>query len=248
MPLTQTEAIVLRSYKLAEAHKIVLFLTHHEGLIRGVAHGAQRLKSRFGAALEPYTLISLNFFAKEGRELVTVKTADILESHFDLAKSFEAIAALEYMSKLILSFLQPHEPSPLNFRMFKATIDALSTAPERLQQVTIYFKVWLLRIAGFWPNVKACGICGRLFEKAENMSLIDDSQIACFDCGEPNRLNSCQISAQLRAVVHLIEGVPPVEFVAKSESFSKTILQDLHRMVDRMIDRALESPVRQAYD
>ncbi|MGH9898097.1 MAG: DNA repair protein RecO [Pyrinomonadaceae bacterium] len=248
MPLIDTEALVLRSYKLAESHKIVVFLTRQVGLIRGVAHGAQRLKSKFGAALEPYTVISLNYFEKEGRELVTVKNADIIQSHFDLAKSFEIISALEYMSKLILSFVQPHEPSPLNFRMFKATIDALTMAPEKLSQIMLYFKVWLLRIAGFWPNFEKCGTCRRSFENTEDAYLIDDSLVVCVNCAKPNRINALRAGAGLRAIIHLIERLPPIDFARQSESFSKPNIQNLHKTADRMIDRALESSTHQTYD
>lgn len=42
MSLSETEAIVLRSYNLAEADRIVIFLTHDAGVVRGVAKGAKR--------------------------------------------------------------------------------------------------------------------------------------------------------------------------------------------------------------
>jgi len=61
MKLVTTDAIVLRSYNLAEADRIVVCLTRSVGLVRAVAKGARRMKSRFGAALEPFTLIRLSF-------------------------------------------------------------------------------------------------------------------------------------------------------------------------------------------
>ncbi len=57
MGVCETEAIVLRTYKLAEADKIAVFLSQHLGIMRGVARGARRLKSKFGASLEPYTIV-----------------------------------------------------------------------------------------------------------------------------------------------------------------------------------------------
>src|SRR5918911_1056053 len=52
MGLHETEAIILRTYNLAEADKIVVCLTRNSGVVRAVARGAKRLKSRFGAVLE----------------------------------------------------------------------------------------------------------------------------------------------------------------------------------------------------
>ena len=57
-----SEAIVLRTYDLAEADKIVVCLTREAGVVRAVARGARRLKSRFGGGLEPFTLIRLSYY------------------------------------------------------------------------------------------------------------------------------------------------------------------------------------------
>ena len=59
MPLIETESIILKTYNLAEADKIVLFLTRDHGVLRGVAKGAKRLKSRFGSGLEPFSIVML---------------------------------------------------------------------------------------------------------------------------------------------------------------------------------------------
>ncbi|MBD0370802.1 MAG: DNA repair protein RecO, partial [Pyrinomonadaceae bacterium] len=84
MGLVETEAIVLRSYNLAEADKIVVCLTRSTGVVRAVAHGARRLKSRFGAGLEPFTFVQMSYHEKEGRELVTLRQLEIARSYFSL--------------------------------------------------------------------------------------------------------------------------------------------------------------------
>ena len=52
MSLFETEALILRTYNLAEADKIVVCLSRSAGLIRGVAKNCRKLKNRFGASLE----------------------------------------------------------------------------------------------------------------------------------------------------------------------------------------------------
>ena len=81
MRLVTTDAIVLRSYNLAESDRIVVFLTRSSGLVRAVAKGARKMKSRFGAALEPFTLVKLSFHERENRDLVSLSGAEILKSH-----------------------------------------------------------------------------------------------------------------------------------------------------------------------
>ena len=55
MPLYSADALILRTYKLGEADRIVVFLTRDRGKKRGVAKGARRMRSNFAGALEPLT-------------------------------------------------------------------------------------------------------------------------------------------------------------------------------------------------
>ena len=64
MATIETEALVLRTYNFGEADKIVVVLTQSAGVVRGVANGCRKLKSRFGAALEPFTLIKLTWYER----------------------------------------------------------------------------------------------------------------------------------------------------------------------------------------
>src|SRR5213596_2851987 len=109
MRLVNTDAIVLRTYNLAESDRIVVCLTRSSGLVRGVAKGARRMKSRFGAALEPFTLVRLAFYEKENRELVSISTAEILKSNFEVNVQPEVAEVLAYMGELINEFAPPHE-------------------------------------------------------------------------------------------------------------------------------------------
>jgi DNA repair protein RecO (recombination protein O) len=66
-----------------------------------VAKGARRMKSRFGAALEPFTVIRLAYHEKENRDLVSISSAEILKSHFALNVKPEVGEVLAYMGELI---------------------------------------------------------------------------------------------------------------------------------------------------
>ena len=70
MPLYTAEALVLRTYKLGEADRIVVFLTRDRGKKRGVAPNARRSRKRFGAALEPLTERKIGSLLLEGGALL----------------------------------------------------------------------------------------------------------------------------------------------------------------------------------
>src|SRR6201988_2912883 len=163
MALFETEALILRSYNLAEADKIVVCLSRSAGLIRGVAKGCRKLKNRFGASLEPFTFINLTYYEKENRELVSFRNAEILNSRFKLSSNAAILTGFSYMGDLLIDFSPPHQANDNLFRMALACFEAASETPTDLDAVLRYFEVWLLKIEGFLPDLKACANCHRTF-------------------------------------------------------------------------------------
>src|SRR5512134_2912392 len=84
MPVYTSDALILRTYKLGEADRIVVFLTRDRGKKRGVAKGARRPRSRFMGALEPLTEVSVAYFEKERRDLVGLNYAETHRSPLGL--------------------------------------------------------------------------------------------------------------------------------------------------------------------
>ncbi|HLL15686.1 MAG TPA: DNA repair protein RecO [Pyrinomonadaceae bacterium] len=238
MGVSETEAIVLRTYKLAEADKITVFLSQNSGVMRGVARGARRLKSKFGAALEPFTLVSLSYFEKEGQELVSIRQAEILRSYFELSKNTEVVVALEYIGGLILEFTPPHEPNEKIFRMIRACLEAIASAPENLRHITRYCEVWLLKLSGFLPDLRACVNCKKpLGGNRENSYLGADGALRCGECAHKLDLPvSFEATAHLRATQRLAPG----DWGLSVSTVSEAVLKELSQITQRLITRALE--------
>jgi DNA repair protein RecO (recombination protein O) len=243
MGLVETQAIVLNTYKLAEADKIALCLTEKAGLVRGVAHGARRLKSRFGASLEPFTLIQLTYFEKESRELVTIKSADILRSYFSLAQNADAFAALEYLTGLVREFALPHQPDERLFRMVRACVDALAAEPTHYRAVFAYCELWLLKLGGFLPDMRVCGGCGKdLFGESGSAVYISPEGILWCE--------SCQLStypalsAEVYGQISALRVLDPSRW---SKEFQGLMLKSQEAVADvarRLVRRALEKDPR----
>nr|BBJ53801.1 hypothetical protein SAVMC3_64300 [Streptomyces avermitilis] len=69
MSLFRDDGIVLRTQKLGEADRIITLLTRGHGRVRAVARGVRRTKSKFGARLEPFSHVDVQFFSR-GSELI----------------------------------------------------------------------------------------------------------------------------------------------------------------------------------
>ena len=131
MALFETEALILRTYNLAEADKIVVCLSRSAGLIRGVAKGCRKLKNRFGASLEPFTLINLTYYEKEHRELVSFRQSEILKSRFNLSSDAPVLTGFSYMGDLLIEFSPPHQANDDLYRMAIACFEAVAQNPGR---------------------------------------------------------------------------------------------------------------------
>jgi DNA repair protein RecO (recombination protein O) len=182
MRLVTTDAIVLRTYNLAESDRIVVCLTRAAGLVRGVAKGARRMKSRFGAALEPFTVIKLSYHEKENRDLVAISSAEILKSHFELNVKPETGEVLAYMGELINEFAPPHEADERMFRMLSACLDALTLAEGTERQLTRYFEIWLLRLSGLFPDLRSCAECGTGLDDTTPIFVDAELNCRCVQC------------------------------------------------------------------
>jgi DNA repair protein RecO (recombination protein O) len=241
MGLTETEAIVLRTYNLAEADKIVVCLTRKYGVVRVVAKGARKLKSRFGAGLEPFTLIALGYFEKEGRELASLKQAEIVRSYFKLAHDTEVFGVLSYFSELVMEFAPPREPNENLYRMVRACLEAIDTAPDSLPLMARYFEVWILRLAGFLPDIRVCAGCGLRLGGAKTVYFNIDFKPRCADCsqGQGGALSGTAYRQLLE-----IQRLSPQKFAQAARHLDPSILNDLAMMLRRLIERVLERAPR----
>ena len=115
MPLHESEAIVLRSYPLAEADRLVSFLSRSMGRMRGVAGGARKTKSRFGSALERLSYVRIWFYEKETRELVRISQCEIIESFLDAFRDYGLSIALALFSEITEAVLPEREAAERKF-------------------------------------------------------------------------------------------------------------------------------------
>ena len=237
MGLVNTDAIVLRTYNLAEADRIVLCLTRNAGLVRGVAKGARRMKSRFGAALEPFTFIKLDFYEKENRELVTISQAEILKSNFELAAHPDSTDALAYIAELVSEFAPPHEANDKLYRMVKACIDALASLADRPNLVVRYFEVWLLRLAGLFPDLSACARCNKRFANDELIYVDSEARPRCRACSHDT---DSVLSIEIRRCLTATQKLAPLEFANSSAQLSAEAQTELAEFTHRLLVRALE--------
>ncbi len=163
MPLHQSDSIILKTYPLGEADRIVAFFSRDFGKMRGVANGARKMKNRFGASLEPLAHSRIEFFEKENRDLVRIQAADLLDSPMKLFEDYDRAVCAGRVIELMDRFLPEHEPQDAVFRLVRMTVRALEQGCP-IDFAACYFEVWMLRLAGVFPDLFACSVCSKPLE------------------------------------------------------------------------------------
>jgi DNA repair protein RecO (recombination protein O) len=161
MPLYTADALVLRTYKLGESDRIVVFLTEDRGKKRGVAKGARRPRSKFVGALEPLTQARVAYFEKERRELVGINYAELMRS--PLSAHPESLSHVGYFAELVDQWAQDNDPNERLYRLGASVVDALA-AGTPVEPLARYFEFWLLRLQGVYPSTVRCHGCGGGFD------------------------------------------------------------------------------------
>ena len=243
MSLRQTEAIVIKSYNLSEADRIVVFFTREFGLVRGVAKGAKRLQSKFGSTLEPFSTVNLTFFQKEERELVSIQSVELVQSRFAIASDPAFLHAYSYIGDLLTDFALPHDADEKLYRMIGACLSAGKAEPE-LASLVVYFELWLLRLAGFLPDWSRCENCrNQIDPKAENF-VVPGFHLQCSSCRRSYVLS--MVSPDDLEIFFAIQRLPPSEFTSfaadKHES-SRVLSNVMKRLIAQALGREVAGGV-----
>jgi DNA repair protein RecO (recombination protein O) len=207
MPLYTAEALILRTYKLGEADRIVVFLTRDRGKKRGVARGARRVRSRFLGALEPMTVGSVRYFEREHRDLVRVDEIEVTRSPFAMANG-EALGYLGYFAELVDEWAPEASPDEKLFRLGASVVDALGEGAP-VDRVARYFEYWVLRLQGVYPSLAACPWCGGSLLEHGAVVAPRDRVFVCLRCGQSGVASAPVVSPEALAFLKAARGRRP---------------------------------------
>jgi len=207
MPARETEAIILKTFPLGEADRLVSFFGRNSGRMRGVAAGARRLKNRFGSTLEILSHVQLWYFERETRDLVRIQQCEPLESFNKAQSDHEMNTGLAAVSEIAELVLPEHEASEPMFRLILLTAREIERRGNWLLPLS-YFAFWTVRLAGWLPRFDVCATCGKPFGR----------HVAFQDAFHPG----------LFGEEHRRHGMKPVSFEARelAERFAKERLDN----------------------
>ena len=158
--LYRDEAVVVRQHKLGEADRIITLLTKEHGLVRAVAKGVRRTRSKFGARLEPFAHVDVLLHPGRNLDIVTqVYSLDTFASAIvsDYGRYTTACAILETAERLAG---EERAPAARLQRLTVGALRAVAAADRPKELVLDAFLLRAMDFAGWMPALENCARCG----------------------------------------------------------------------------------------
>ncbi|MGO1438571.1 MAG: DNA repair protein RecO [Brevibacterium yomogidense] len=153
------EAIVLGGHKLGEADRIVVLLTREHGLVRAVAKGIRRTKSKFGSRLEPFMFVDLQ--AHVGKSLDIVTQVELKEPFArGIMADYDVYSAATVMAETAQKLTEDEPRTRGQFLLLLSAIRSLCNMEHPPRQSLDAYLLRAMSLAGWAPSLVDCAQCG----------------------------------------------------------------------------------------
>jgi len=158
MPTYQTTGIVIGRTNFGEADRVVRLLTPEHGKVSAVAKGVRKIKSRLAGHLELFSETKL--MLATGRNLDTITSARLAWYPHQLAAAYDRLGLAFTFATAVDRLTEPGLAQPKLYALLREALDILDAgATGELPE--LWFKLRLLEILGYRPELGTCLTCGR---------------------------------------------------------------------------------------
>ena len=157
-----TDVINLKAYNFSEADKIMVMYSRDKGLIRAVAKGVKKPKSKLGARMD--LLVANTLMLNKGKNLDVISQADSLNTFSKTRKDIDKIFYSLYVSEVVHNFGVEGDPySAEIFDLLYKVLDMIAKSEDKVQVLlnVLKFQLKIMSLSGFSVELETCLGCGR---------------------------------------------------------------------------------------
>jgi DNA repair protein RecO (recombination protein O) len=207
MSIHRTHGIVLRTRKLRESSKIVVFFTRDYGKISAVAKGSLKPKSKFGSSLELFTRSALIFYKKENRDLHTLSHSEILSPYGNLKKDVVKVAYASVAGEMVERMVPGEEKNKHLYTLLGSTLKEIDVAERpQLEVILSSYELKMLHLVGYGPELTRCVRCGKDIRSEVWFGLLSGG-IVCQMCSG-KELNALEMTKEALELIRDYESEP----------------------------------------
>ena len=202
MKTLKVNGIIIAENNSSDFDKMVTMLTPNLGKIGCSARGARRSKSQLLAGTQ-FLCFGEYMLFKGGQDTYSINSCETIEMFYNLRTDLDKLLYASHITKIISDVTTENQNSFHILKLFLNTLYAMSETDKNLDFLTSVFKMRLMKIIGFCPNVNECVSC----RKKENLNHFSfrDNGFKCDDCAKLDT-GSFEISEATRnAIIYSIK-------------------------------------------
>lgn len=204
MANVKMSGIVLSESNVGDFDKMLTILTPGAGKISCVAKGARRPKSALLASTQMFCFGEYLMF--KGTNTYHINSAETIEVFYNLRTDLDKLKYAVHINKIVQDVTTENQNCYNILQLLLNTLYTISETDKDLDLVLSVFKLRLLSLLGFRPNVGQCVNCKQIEEL--KLFSIRDNGFKCEACGKIDKSTITMSESTRNAIKYTITAPP----------------------------------------
>lgn len=179
-----TDAINLKSYNLSESDKIILMYSKDKGLIKGVAKGVKKIKSKLGGRMDSF--VANKLLLNKGKNMDTICQAEAINTFSSLRNNMDKLIYSSYVAEVVSIFGYENDVNSEEvYNIFYKTLNKIANSQQKTEILmnVIRYQLKIMSLFGYELSLLNCVHCGC---KVEENSLFSTNMggVLCETCAK----------------------------------------------------------------
>lgn len=238
-----TEAINLKNYPLNDNDSIVVMFSKTKGLIRAIAKGTKRPKSKLGARIQMFIANKLMLF--EGRNLDTISEAQSVNTFSNIRYDLDKLSYSMYIAELVNTFCSKQYNKDENaseiYDLIYGAYGLIAQAKDKNEAMLhlIKFLLKFMSALGWGLDFKYCSTCqGELNKDLDKSSLfsLETGGFICPNCAKDTNTSALRVHNKIIEFLNALSEAKMDEKTLYDEKVNTLVLEKCFLFLKKYID------------
>ena len=219
MRTVKTKGIIIAEKVLSDFDKMLTILTPNLGKIECVAKGSRRPKSLLMAGTQ--FLCFGEYILYKGSDNYSMNSCETIELFYNIRTDLDKLKYAVYATKIINDVTTENQNNYKVLQLYLNTLYVISNTDKDLDFVISIFRLRLLSIIGYRPEIEKCKTC-QTKENITKFSIIDNG-FKCEACGKQDKgaININETTKDAIRYIILVESKKIFSFQIPKESIEE---------------------------
>jgi len=176
----KTDAIILKYSKYGELNRLFTFISPTIGIEQATAFGAEKTKSRFCSAIQPFTKLELLLNKNPKNNLLKLEEINNVDINSFIRTDIRYIYLASFYSDVLLNSYIAENEAKSYFYLISYSLDIINS--KNLYRSFLFFSIKYIYLSGYIYSFDRCKKCGNI----DDIYYFDlnDNSFLCSSCSK----------------------------------------------------------------